>query len=488
MSTQDVTIIEAKKTNLKNVFLWSSYDAADTLFSQAILSIVFQPLVLFLAWDMGIRGYWQAFALMSTFMAVSNLLVAIFGPLIGALSDTLGRRKIGVIISAGVMCGGTLLFLVWMNFWWLCILFVLANFGYQAGRMFYDSMIPFISKTDERGKTSGISGALSFIGTFAGLGLAQLAYGVWGQFSKASDIFQETKSAHLLYPSLDWYAVIRDYNYISLFWMIPIVVGVILLFAFPFLFSKEKTNDNNNGFKQNLRLATKDYRKTFGEIFRAKNKNALYFIIGWFFVTDAANTVILYMNTMIMDGAGASPGQALIIMAVGGVLSMAGAIVVGFLLDKWGPKKNFIINAAAWFIAVIIGILGCVEINGVDILPWQFLMPSAFFIGVGFGGLWIIGRQFVLEVAPPDRVTQYQGFKQIAGRVSAIVSPLMFLGFMGIAAAAGWSIPNQITVALLPLLVFFIIGFIIIRKYVSVHKEYLAGERAPYKKFEKSSD
>ncbi len=259
--------------------------------------------------------------------------------------------------------------------------------------------------------------------------------------------------------------------------------GVIILFAIPFFFSKEKTTESQGKFKENLSSAKADYKTTFGEIFRGKNKNALYFILGWFFVTDAANTVILYMNLMIVEGTEATPGHAIMIMAVGGGLSMIGAIVVGLLLDKWGPKKNFIINTIAWFIAVVVGILACIKINDTHIVPWQLLIPSAFFIGVGFGGLWIIGRQFVFEVAPPDRVTQYQGFKQIAGRVSAIVSPLMFLGFMGIGELAGLDVENQIAIALSPLLLFFVIGYFFLRKYVSVHKEYLAGERAPYKKF-----
>ena len=86
-------------------------------------------------------------------------------------------------------------------------------------------------------------------------------------------------------------------------------------------------------------------------------------------------------------------------------------------------------------------------------------------------------------MAPPNKVTQYQGIKQIAGRVSAILSPVLFLALFG--AAGNWtdSIPMRYAIALTPLLVFFIIGFIIIWNFVDVHKEYLAGERAPYKKF-----
>ena len=471
-SVDNITVIEAKDTSMRNVLLWSSYDAADTLFSQGILSIVFQPFVLLLAYEGGIVNYWTAFALMSTFMAVSNLLVAVLGPVIGALSDTIGRRKPAVLIAAGTMCLTTLGFMVWKNFWWLCIMFVIANFGYQTGRMFYDSMIPFISKTDERGKTSGISGSLSFIGTFAGIFLGMLAYGkdfgIWPSYSEPEKVFSGAETV----------------EYTGLFYLIPIVVGVIILFSIPFLFSKEKINPNENGFNENLGIALKNYKTTFKEIFAAKNKNALFFILGWFFVTDAANTTILYMQLVMVDGAGATPTQALYIIGIGGLLSMVGAILVGLLLDRWGPKKNFIINIVSWFIAVTIAILACIEVNNTHILPWQILFPVAFFIGIGFGGLWIIGRQFVFEVAPPDRVTQYQGFKQIAGRVSAIISPLMFLGFLGLGALLGLSIPNQYAIALAPLLMFFIIGYLIIRKYVSVHKEYLAGERAPYKKLE----
>lgn len=470
---QDVTAIEAKKTSYRNVLFWSSYDAADTLFSQGILSIIFQPLVLLLAFEGGITDYWTAFALMSAFMAVSNLFVAILGPVIGALADTLGRRKPAVLISAGMMCLMTLGFMVWKNFWWLCIMFVFANFAYQVGRMFFDSMIPFISKTDERGKISGISGALSFIGTFFGIFLGMLAYGegfgIWEPFSEPEKVFNEGVAV----------------EYTGLFYMTAFVVGGIILFAVPFLFSKEKTNPNKNGFRENLNLATKDYKSTFKEIFMSKEKNALFFILGWFFVTDAANTTILYMQLIMIDGAGATPDQALYIIAVGGLLSMVGAILVGRFLDRFGPKKNFIINIISWFIAVSIAIIACIEVNDTHIVSWYILIPVAFFIGIGFGGLWIIGRQFVFEIAPPDKVTQYQGFKQIAGRVSAIISPLMFLTFLGLGKLMGMTQSNQYAFALSPLLLFFVVGYLIIRKYTSVHEEYLSGERAPYKKLQK---
>ena len=467
----DAKDIEAQKTSFRNVFLWSSYDAADTMFSQAIISIAFQPFVLLLAFEQGITNYWSAFALMSVFMAVSNLLVAVFGPFIGALADTLGKRKPAVLISASIMSLATFGFMFWRNVWWACIMFVVANFGYQVGRMFYDSMIPFISKTDQRGITSGISGSLSFLGTFGAIGLSMLAYEIWGKFSEPSLVFTDS--------------VTTPPEYTSIFYLFGIAIAAIILFAIPFLFSKEKENPNLNGFRQNLKLANKSFRDTLREIFVHRYKNAILFILAWFFVTDAANTTILYMQLVIVDGAGANPGQALYVIGIGGVLAMVGAICVGLLLDRWGPKKNFIINIFAWFFAVIICILACVKIDGDHILPWQIMYAVAFFIGIGFGGLWLIGRQFVFEIAPPDKVTQYQGFKQIAGRVSAIVSPLIFMGFLGLGSSLGLNISNQYATALAPLLIFFLVGLIILLRYRDVHKAYLVGERYPYKKLDK---
>ncbi|MHA1464296.1 MAG: MFS transporter, partial [Candidatus Heimdallarchaeaceae archaeon] len=407
---QDVTEIEAKKTSMKNVFLWSSYDAADTLFSQAILSIAFQPYILILAYQM-------AFMMMSIFMAVSNLLAASLGPILGALSDTIGKRKPAVLMSASLMITATLAFMAWSNYWWAIVCFVFANVGYQSGRLFFDSMIPFISKTDERGKTSGISGALSFIGTFVAIGLGMLAWNLWGEYLEPNILFAGNSTV--------------ENPFGGLVWLFGLTAGAIVLFSIPFLFSKEREGVNKNNFKTNFRISLKSLKSTLKEIVRYKN--AWLFVLGWFLVTDAANTAILYMQLVIVDGAGATPTEALMVIAMGGLLSMVGAIVVGFLLDKFGPKKNFLINIIAWFIAVTLVILTVVEFNGQRILPWQVMFGGAFFVGLGFGGLWTIGRQFVFEIAPPNKVTQYQGIKQIAGRVSAILSPLLFLAIFGAA-------------------------------------------------------
>ncbi|MHA1674852.1 MAG: MFS transporter [Promethearchaeota archaeon] len=464
MTTESINIteIEAQSTSMKNIFLWSSYDAADTLFSQSIISIVFQPLILLVAFEQNIGSYSEAFLYMSLFMAFSNLLVALIGPMIGALSDVMGKRKPAVIISASLMMLATLGFLAYRDFWWLSICFVVANFAYQSGRMFYDSMIPFLAKADKRGFASAISGSLSFIGTFAGIGLAMVAWSQWGDYSEVATVYDGSAAL--------------DYG--GLFGLTVITVIVIFLFAVPFLFSKEKETSKSENFLTTLKITRKEFWNTLKNL--KNDKNAVLFFIAWFFVTDASNTTILYMQLVIVDGAGATPGQALIVVAMGGLLAMVGAIIVGKNLDKVGPKKNFIVNIIAWGISIVVAIVACIEIGGVDIAPWWIMIAVGFTIGIGFGGIWLIGRQFIYEIAPPNKIASYMGFKQIAGRVSAIASPLIFSAMMALGFALNLSTANAYSLALFPLILFFMIGMIIILRYKDVHKRYISGERAPY--------
>ncbi len=171
--------IESKKTDKRNAFLWYSYDMADTFFSQTVISLAFTPFAMLLGVSNG-WSYVHTFIIVSIFMAGSNLLVAILGPIIGAISDTLGKRKPLVIIAASIMVTATMLITIWENFWWACGLFVIANFCYQNGRMLYDSQIPFIAESKDRSTTQAVGGALAAFGSIFGVVLGLVLNGIGG--------------------------------------------------------------------------------------------------------------------------------------------------------------------------------------------------------------------------------------------------------------------------------------------------------------------
>ncbi|NHJ32106.1 MAG: MFS transporter [Asgard group archaeon] len=479
-------IKEATKTGWRNAFLWYSYDAADTYFSQLVISLAYTPFALligiaYLGWS-----YQTSFVITSVFMALSNLLIAVLGPILGSFSDNMGKRKIAVIFAASIMIATTALITAWVNFWWASILFLIANFCYQAGRMFYDAQIPFIAETEKRSLLQAVGGSLAFFGSVFGVLTTMILGMVLGDWTHIDTAIWDA-DPNLYYNNKD--VIIAELEG-TIRWLFLIGAIVILIMSIPYFFHKEVENPTDISVKENLRESLKTFRTTGRDILR--DRNSILFFLGWFFITDAANTAILYMAVIIQGAVGYTPAVTnyVIFAGIGG--SLIFAILTGLFMNKYGPRISFIVNGLSWAIAIIIVFFAGWQYktdlvwNGfswdtiVHELPKWWMFIGAFFIGIGFGGIWIIGRQFIMVLAPPKRLAQYGGFQKIAGRVSAIVSPLIFAGLI-YAFTGQFGVHHAYRFALAGLLLFFIIGVILLIFIKDPHKRYLAGERAPYK-------
>ncbi|MCK5185079.1 MAG: MFS transporter, partial [Candidatus Heimdallarchaeota archaeon] len=142
---------EAQTTEKKNILYWAFYDAADTVFAMAIISItLFQ-------WGelMGMRAgftFARSHLLVSTFLMISNVLVAILMPILGAHSDLVGKRKPLVIILGLMTIAFIPLIVLTMKFLLGLLIFLITNVVYQAANLYYESMLPYICDTNSRAK------------------------------------------------------------------------------------------------------------------------------------------------------------------------------------------------------------------------------------------------------------------------------------------------------------------------------------------------
>ena len=266
----DIKDIEAKKTGWKNAFLWYFYDAADTYFSQLIISIAFTPFAL----AMGIYqlgwSYEKSFIIVSVFMAASNLLIAIMGPVMGAMSDRIGKRKGLVILVASIMIATSALITAWVNFYWAAILFMIANFCYQAGRMFYDAQIPFIAETEKRSVLQAVGGSLSFFGSvfavltsmFGGRIIANivgrdLETDPWGHIDTA---IWDADPSYINTLNLE--------DFMNLRWMFVVGAAFILILTIPYFFHKEVENPQEISITDNFKESFIDFGRTAKTIFK----------------------------------------------------------------------------------------------------------------------------------------------------------------------------------------------------------------------------
>ncbi len=477
------TELESKRSSRKNAWLWYSYDMADTFFSQSVISLAFTPFVLLMGVSMGWE-YPTVFIVMSIFMAASNLLIAIFGPILGAISDKAGKRKSAVLISAGIMITATGLITVWVNFWWTCFLFVIANFCYQAGRMFYDAQIPFIAETEKRGFMQAIGGALAAFGSVIAIVVSMVVAlpGLFGPHTEVNTGIWEVSSTELgpiVVQIINGNIWMGPIDYGGLRYLFVISSAIIILISIPYLFHKEVENPPKEVISPSdyVKSSLFSFKTSLKNIF--SDKNSWLFFLAWFFITDAANTTILYMVPVVSTvGGDALAGMTNFVILGGIIFSIIFGIIVGRLMNRLGPKNLFLGVGGSWFIALIIFILSGLQI-GIMTISSHLIWLGAIFIGIGFGGIWIVGRQFIMVLAPPSKLAQYGGFQKIAGRVSAIVSPLLF-GLM-IYVSKSLGLANAMRVALGSLLVLFSAGIICTFFIVDPHKRYMKGERAPYK-------
>ncbi|NHJ48768.1 MAG: MFS transporter [Asgard group archaeon] len=466
-------VSEAQKTNWKNVLLWGFYDAADTVFAMAIISMTLYQ------WGelMGMRaGYSfdRAHLIVSSFLMVSNILVAILLPILGTHSDIVGRRKRLVLIFGLITIILTPLIVVHFRFLLGLFVFVIANVTYQTANLYYESMLPYISETKSRAKVSAFGVAFGYIGTIFAVVLIFVLPLIFGEATLANDVI-----AGIVLPEdikLNW--VFYMFIFASLFY---------LILAIPFLWVKEKHLEAD--YKESFLVKTKStfiqLGRTFKEIF-TQNKDMLKYLIGWFLVSDAVGTCIAILIDYLREGLGLNERTAGAALIIGILIGVAFLYLMGPIIDKRGPKFGILITAIAWTTGIILTVVAGVTFkvtqvgNVVYIHKLRVLAyVAAAILSFGMGSVYVIGRQFILELAPPEKIGQYMGFKKISGKISTAFGPLIFSGVLSIVIPFGKTLAYQI--AILSLLVFFLIGFVILVFIKNYHPLYLKGKRYPYK-------
>ncbi|TET28308.1 MAG: MFS transporter [Candidatus Heimdallarchaeota archaeon] len=464
---------EAQTTEKKNILYWAFYDAADTVFAMAIISItLFQ-------WGelMGLRAgftFARSHLLVSTFLMLSNVVVAILMPILGAHSDLVGKRK-PLVIILGVMTLALIpLIALTMRFLLGLLVFLITNVVYQAANLYYESMLPYICDTNSRAKVSAFGVAFGYVGTIFAILLYFLLPIGFGDATVVDDVLSGS-------------VAIQDIQLNWVYWMFIFASVFYLLLFIPFFFVKENKSDVKitESFGRRTRSTFVQLGRTFKEIFK-ENKGMLLFLIGWFLINDAVGTCIAILVDYLREGLGLDETIAGAILFGGILVGVAFLFIMGPVIDRKGPKFGVIITAIAWTVGIILTVLSGVTYKTVVIGNITYVYKLRFLayiaaaiLSFGMGSVFVVGRQFILELCPPEKIGQYMGFKKISGKVSAAVGPLLFSGILALTLPFGKTLAYQI--AILSLLVFFLIGFVIILFIKNNHAKYLKGERFPYK-------
>jgi UMF1 family MFS transporter len=374
---------------------WALYDFANTIFTFAVVS---GAIGLYLVDDRQF-GERDGNVLLSIAIVASVGLNAIVSPILGAISDRAGQR-LPFLLAFTAICIGSTFFIADVPAVVGLLLFIVANFAYQAALIYYDATLKTVSRPESRGKLAGIGTAIGYCGTV---------------------------TVALLIVFLD-VAVVDRFRLSAV---------LFLVFAVPiFLVVREPRGDPRP------RMTVTEVVAAFGQlrqsIAHAREVPGLgRFLVGRFFYTDAVNTVIVVMSVVTTRVLGVSDAFANVILLGLTLVAIAMSLVWGWLCDRQGPKRTLVMVLVSWAIGLLIGGVA-LGFGPAGLLP--FLVAGAI-LGSGLGGVQVADRVLMVRLSPPERLGEFFGLYGLVGKGSQVIGQLLYgatilvlLGPLGIGA------------------------------------------------------
>jgi UMF1 family MFS transporter len=322
--------------------------------------------------------------LLSIAIVVSVGLNAIVSPILGALSDRGGRRLPFLLFFTALCVVPTALIGASPAAVGL-LLFIVANFAYQAALIYYDATLRTVSHPHTRGRLSGIGVAVGYCGTiFVGLLIFFLDVPVADRFLLSAVLFAA--------------------------------------FAVPiFLVVRERGEAGPRIGLADVAASWSQLATTVGHA--REVPGLLRFLVGRFFYSDAVNTIIVVMSVVTVKAMGLSEANANLILLGLTVVAVLASVGWGWLVDRLGPKRTLMIVLASWAIGLVLGAISLSLPGGAGLA--LFLLAGAI-LGSGLGGVQVADRVLMVRLSPPDRLGEFFGLYGLVGKGSQVIGQLLY--------------------------------------------------------------
>jgi len=352
-------------------------------------------------------------------ITIAMLFIGLSAPVLGAIADSGSYRKMFMILFAllSIVFTSMLSFVSAGMVFAGMLFFILANIGFEGSNVFYNSFLPEVSTVENRGRISGWAWGVGYIGGI--LCLIVILPLVKGGFG-ADNIFN----------------VKLSFVIVSIQYLIFCLPAFILLKDW----GQRKRASSAIGY---VRGGLGNTLKTLKEI--RKYKDLFFLIIAFFIYNDGIHTVIVFAAAFANDTLGFTVAENIQFLIIINVVAAFGAIGFGYIVDKIGAKRSILITLVLWMIAI----LGAYFVETKS----TYYMIGVL-VGIALGSSQSATRTLVGLFAPKKKAAEFFGFSAIGGKFSAILGPILF---GAVSSATG----NQRT-AILVVLVFFVVGFVLL--------------------------
>ncbi len=403
---------------------WAMYDWAISAFWCTVILAVFPP---FFA-DYAAAGLAPtvATARFAWATTIAVTIVAVMGPILGAIADYRAMKKRLLAASMVLGAAATLLMATIGRGQWeyAAALFMIGNIGVAASQVFYDSLLPHVARPDELDRVSTAGFALGFVGG----GLLLLVNLAW-ILSPGTFGLPDTLSAIKL-----------SFVSVAVWW---VVFSLPLLRRVPE--PPAALEHDETGREPALRVAFTRVWETFHEL-RRSYRQAFLMLVAFLLYNDGILTIIRMAG---IYGAEIGIDQNLQVAAFVMVqfVGVPFAFIFGALAGRIGPKQAVLGGLAVYVGITILGYFMRTT--------WQFF-ALAFLVGMVQGGTQALSRSLFARMIPKHKSSEYFGFFAVFEKFAGIAGPAIF--------ALSITLFGSSRMAVLSVIVFFVLGGLVLTR------------------------
>ena len=409
-----------RKTNMKQKLTklekyWVLYDvgnSAFTLLVSTIIPIYFKNM----AQNMGVSAS-DSTAYLSYAISISTVIVAILGPILGAVADNKNHKKplFTFFMMIGVLgCAALSIPKTWLMF---LIIFVIAKVGFSGSLIFYDSMMVDVTTDERMDEVSSHGYAWGYIGSCVPFVICLLVVLNAGKIGITMEI-----------------AMMVSFVIITVWW---VIMTLPLLRTYHQKYYVEKKQHAFSESFKRIGITLKNVKK---------EKKVFLFLLAFFFYIDGVYTII-DMATAYGSALGLSSTGLLLALLLTQIVAFPFAIIFGRLAKKYSAEKLITVCIVAYLGVAIFAIFLHYQ--------WQFWV-LAVWVGMFQGGVQALSRSYFTKIIPANQSGEFFGLMDICGKGAS---------FMGTTIVSLISqLTGNINIGVGMIAVLFVIGIILFRR------------------------
>lgn len=415
---------------------WYFYDFANSAFPTIVITLFLGPYltdittkaadingnVNFLFWDIAAGSYFPFI------ISISIILQVLILPFIGAIADNSKYKKHLLFITAyiGSIATTCLFFVSSDNYVLGAWLFIIANSGFGASCVVYNSYLSYVAGTKSPETVSSMGWAYGYVGGTLLL-ILNLAFYLNASTLNISD---EIAIRICLSSAGIWWAI---------FSLIPL-----------FTLRKETAININNKIDNKKKLLCKSFIILLETIKDAKNyPQTILFLICYIFYNDGVQAVIALSAQFGSQEIGLSMEVLITVILLIQFVAIIGSLLFGYIARKYNTLFALRISIAIWVLVIVFTFFFLYTELGFYIM--------GVIVGLVLGGTQAISRSIFSQIIPIGKEAEYFSIYEISEKGTSWLAPFIF-GLV-------YNFSSSYRYAVLSLVSFFIIGFILLMKF-----------------------